>query len=261
MLSAIAIGVGIGVAIVAAALVVVWRIHVRHAARTRSRFQELFRDTEHTRGLFMAAFHAGGQGRAAVGKNGEVLGVNRVVGEMFGFQEKDFLRTPADALWEAISAGCAEPREALVRLYSLGHDRERIALRTKANAMLRVECAPVRNVMREDLGSLYVFQDVTNDVLLERAREESLAECARKLSASLPVLRDFLDELAVETFDSERRELVRGISRHVCEVDHVTARILELMRAGHAGPGPGHAAAAAASGVNGVPALGERASV
>lgn len=253
MLSAIAIGVGIGVAIVAAALVVVWRLHVRHTARTRSRFQELFRDSEHTRGLFMAAFHAGGQGRAAVGKSGEVLGVNRVVGEMFDLQEKDFLRAPAAALWDAVAGACAEPREALVRLNSLGRDRERIALRTRGNAMLRVECAPVRNVMREDLGFLYVFQDVTNDMLLERARDESLADCARTLSGSLPVLRDFLDELAVETFDSERRELVRGISRNVAEVEHVAARILELMRAGPAGPGPSAAVPAAA-----VPAFGER---
>lgn len=227
---AIAIGVAIGVAIVAAALVVMWRLYAGHTSRTRSHFQALFRDSEHSRGLFMAAFHASGQGRVAVGKNGEVLGVNRAVGELFGLEEKDFLRTPIAALWEAIAVGCAEQQDAVNRLSSLGRERERVALRTKKNAMLRVDCAPVRNVMREDMGLLFVFQDVTNEVLLERAREESLAECARKLSSSLPVLRDFLDELAVEMFDTNRRELVREISRHVSEVDHLTGRILELMR-------------------------------
>jgi len=251
VLTAIAIGVGIGVAIVAAALVVAWRVYAHQAARTRSRFQELFRDSEQTRGLFMAAFHAGGQGRAAVGKCGEVLGVNRVVGEMFGLREKDFLRAPAAALWESVAGACVEPREALVRLNSLGRDRERIALRTKGNTMLRVECAPVRNVMREDLGFLYVFQDVTNDLLLDRARDESLADCARTLSASLPVLRDFLDELAVETFDSDRRELVRGLSRHAAEAERASGRILELMRAG-----PGQSAGLPAAAL---PEFGERA--
>lgn len=230
MFPAIAFGVAISVAIVAAALVVMWRLYVGHTARTRTHFQALFRDSEHTRGLFMAAFHAGGQGRVAVGKNGDVLGVNRAVGELFGLEEKDFLRKPAAALWEAIAAGCMDAQDARTRLGSLGRERERVALRTKKNAMLRVDCAPVSNVMREDMGLLFVFQDVTNEVLLARAREDSLAECARKLSSSLPVLRDFLDELAVETFDTERRELVREISRHVSEVDHLTGRILELMR-------------------------------
>ena len=213
-------------AILGGILLAARRYHARYVAHARAHFQDLFHEAERTRGLFLAVFHVGDEGRVAVNPAGEIVAINRRAGEFLKVSEKDFIKKPLRDLWRAAAPAFADPAAAEELLGALGTRRTRGDLHTESGSLIRVNTACVRNVMRQDVGTLYVLQDMTSVLHLEHIKADLLMELTRRLEKPLAQVRDALARASLPGGGGMER--LREAQEGLTEIEDLGAGILKL---------------------------------
>ena len=139
--------------------------------------------------------------------HGTILVMNRAMRELLELEEQaaapaSFHSIPLRALDEATLAfGAARAHD----LFSIG------------GRIVRVAAAPVETDDQVRLGDVYVFQDLTGEVAIDRAKTNFIATISHELRTPLTVLGGSTDLLLrgfVGELNSEQRPLIEAMRKH-----------------------------------------------
>lgn len=183
--------------------------------------QDIFQEAEDTRGLFMAAFYAGGEGRVTVSLTGKIQAINRAMGTLFNIVEKDYINAPEQSLWHIISGQC-QNSAAVARFFTLRSDRKRrMELQLVTGKILRLESTGVHNVMRRQVAELFVFTDVSEEKRGGLPDNEVAVALAGRLRAVTASQSAVLEGLAT-TQGTVSQPMDKAISELIREMESLT---------------------------------------
>ncbi len=201
---------------------VVNRYYRGKIARNRAHYWDLFQEGEKTRGLFMAAFHAGTEGLLVVDLNGEVLGVNRAFGAFFDLEGKEFLKKPVETVWGRIAGTCRESVQVERILSECKPGGKAVVVTTGSGKILRLTATMVTNVMREDVARLYVATNITEEICSKKIQNEYVAGVSCRLCEDISHLKQSM-EAVISELGTVHPQAIRSFTGLVKSINNIVS--------------------------------------
>jgi two-component system phosphate regulon sensor histidine kinase PhoR len=168
------------------------------------------------------------EGVIAVDNEERIIKMNAAAAEFF---ERDVEKCQGRDLHEVIRNSALQQ---FVRgsIASKVPEEDDIALYHNGERTLRMQSSPLLDANKEPIGTLVVFDDVTQLRRLEDMRRDFVANVSHEIKTPLTAIKGFVETLQQGSFDSseESRRFLGIIQKHVDRLSSIVEDLLSLSR-------------------------------
>ncbi|MEJ2726944.1 MAG: ATP-binding protein [Deltaproteobacteria bacterium] len=168
------------------------------------------------------------EGVIAVDSEERIVSINRAAAQLFAV-EPEYCKTKS--IQEVIRSTSLQQfiRSAL---NSANPAEEDITLYQNEERVIDVKSAPLLDAGRQQIGTLVVFNDVTQLRRLENMRRDFVANVSHEIKTPLTAIKGFVETLQQEKVDKieESQRFLEIIQKHVDRLDSIVEDLLTLAR-------------------------------